>query len=680
MVDCCGLGNGCTCDGCEILRCGVGCRPSGVRLNQFPESQTIGNAQQFVLADDSLISYATLLESIISKMPVVPYGEYLSFVGIGAGTTNPITRDGYFSDDGNLDLLYPGKIIQVNENETVFYYIWTDEASPVLTYNPDKWTQAPIAVPPGTIEMGTLLIKEAGEHLALESKLANSNSMVLDRELDDELGSLDPISEKLSPLGLIETLGSTGIDIPIINGQQFTGSSSPGIDAYEIELQVIAREDFVNFYMIGRLEDSDITFVSDTINHTIEDKINGDLVSITLKNLAKIDESQTYVTTLYMDQPTVIVGGIVEAGNTQKSMLYDSEEIVPFQNIIGYNVLERQSLLQIEDLSQHNIQELKNVPDLEASKFLVVSDDGQSIVYKSSDPGGDEIAVDNNGESLGKAKTLNFADGLDAVMESDTVTITPRSVMTPEQVRDDLQSLEGDERLDYSAVKNNNALTTHYTSEDLTVPANWNGDVLTVIDATGDITVTLPSVDLLLNAWSLLIVNTASTQTNKVTVLAGDGTYIINDDDCRIPSQASIKLGYNAVYNVIYPIHFEGFPKYITINAGGGNLGTSWSIEGYVDFDANYSQIYAVKMSFTLSAVVANITTDIRLVGIGESGNQIYFSGSKASNTNGYHEIDLIRDTALPDRFMTFELQARRSPVWGQSSVGKVTIIYGDKP
>ena len=85
-------------------------------------------------------------------------------------------------------------------------------------------------------------------------------------------------------------------------------------------------------------------------------------------------------------------------------------------------------------------------------------------------------------------------------------------------------------------------------------------------------------------------------------------------------------------------------------------------------------------MSFTLTSVVTNITTDIRLVGIGDSGNQVYFSGSKTSNTNGYHEIDLIRDVALPDRFMTFELQARRNPVWGQSSVGKVTIIYGDKP
>lgn len=532
-----------------------------------------------------------------------PNNEGLSngFIGIGTvGSGELYTRDGFFSYKDNKSILKYGLPITVNINDVMYDYVWNDPVEPVFDYDITKWKEASTAVPSGTVSIGSIDVKEAGDHGFIYSNLSSRGAFTIDRELDPETGSLDPFTEKLSEILTILTIDAEGIDIPIDNGIQFSGSSPDDIDAYQSMLKIKVKTDLVNFYLVGRWDSQNgtISVVSETINHSLVDP-DGDLVEIPFKNLTKIDANKTYYTTLYMDEPAILVGGIIDG---EAPFLHRSEaEAQPYQVIVGANVLERQNLLS-------------------------------------------------------------------------------GSTDTPDAIRDKLETLEGDERLNYSAIKNNNALTTHYTSEDLTVPANWNGDILTVIDATGDITVTLPSVDLLLNAWSLLIVNTATTQTYKITVLAGDGTYIINDDDCLIPSQASMKLGYDAVYNTIYPIHFDGFPKYITVNAGGGNLNTSWSIEGYIDFDANYSQIYAVKMSFTLSAVVADITTEVRIVGTGIYSDTMFFAGSKTSNSNGYHEIDLVKRVALPDEFMTFELQAKRSPVWGQSSVGKITIIYGDKP
>ena len=387
-----------------------------------------------------------------------PNNEGLSngFIGIGTVDSGELyTRDGFFSYKDNKSILKYGLPITVNIEGVMYDYVWNDPVEPVFNYDVTKWKEASTAVPSGTVSVGAIDIKEAGDHELIKSNLSQRSAFVIDRELDDETGSLDPITEKLSGLEVLETLDFRGIDIPIYSGQQFAGTSITGVDGYASSLTVIAKSDIVNLYIVGRIDSfvGPISLISETVNHAVQNTVDGDEVLIPYKNLVKLDSNKIYYTTIYIDQSAILEGGIVPEGSYSTIALgYENmvaDTVAPWQRISGYNVLERQNLL---------------------------------------------------------AGSQDTAD----------------------EIRDKLETLEGDERLNYSAIKNNNALTTHYTSEDITVPANWNGDVLTVIDATSDITVTLPSVDLLLNAWSLLIVNTASTQTNKVTVISLVASITVN--------------------------------------------------------------------------------------------------------------------------------------------------------
>ena len=70
----------------------------------------------------------------------------------------------------------------------------------------------------------------------------------------------------------------------------------------------------------------------------------------------------------------------------------------------------------IYDISDHDIQELKNVGELEAGKFLAVDDAGQNVVYRSADPGVSDVVIENNGEIQGQAANLDYGRGIFATV------------------------------------------------------------------------------------------------------------------------------------------------------------------------------------------------------------------------------------------------------------------------
>ena len=78
-MSCCGLNNNCSCNKCR-----------GIRLSQFPVSDTISAAQQFVLAGNKLVSYSTLFDTISAQIPIAQH----PFISIVAASN-------YTADDGD---------------------------------------------------------------------------------------------------------------------------------------------------------------------------------------------------------------------------------------------------------------------------------------------------------------------------------------------------------------------------------------------------------------------------------------------------------------------------------------------------------------------------------------------------------------------------------------------------
>ena len=63
-MSCLGIFNGCSCRGCVQVR--------GVKFNQLPDSGTVSTAQQFVMADNGLVSVQTLINFIQSLLTTPP--------------------------------------------------------------------------------------------------------------------------------------------------------------------------------------------------------------------------------------------------------------------------------------------------------------------------------------------------------------------------------------------------------------------------------------------------------------------------------------------------------------------------------------------------------------------------------------------------------------------------------
>ena len=341
------VSNVCTCGRASCATC------SGRKISSFPATTTLSQNARFSIVQDGqneTVTYGTLSKSLNNSL--------IDLSSARSTFTSLSDRDEYFSVN-YIELEYDLPIT-VTSGDLTYIFKWTELDNPVQVYDSSKWQQASLSVPSGSIELGAINLNEGGDHAFIHSNLDNRNAFVLDRALDDDTGSLDPVSERLGPLETMLIIDLTGVDVPIVDGQQFEGGSGPDINGYQGALGLIAKKNLVNFYLIGRWEShtGQISVVSEVVNHTVIDTENGDPVTVKFKNLTKIDPNKNYYTTLYMDASSELVGGVVPAGGQAAMLSYanvTAETILPYQEVIGYNVLEVQSLLhssstvQIED-------------------------------------------------------------------------------------------------------------------------------------------------------------------------------------------------------------------------------------------------------------------------------------------------------------------------------------------
>lgn len=256
-MDCCGINNNCNCKGCR-----------GLKLNQFAPIDTITAALQFVLADNTLIDYQTLVNSILAMLPNIPTGPFL------------LTED---TDPQNVasDVTFAGSV-----------------------------TAKSFITNPASLTIGSNDVIQAGVFLQVNSEFDGSTRFILDRQYNEN-GSFDITSEKLDALEQIDLLPFTGTRFTFISGLELEGGSGPGVNAYQTALQLFVYDAVVDLNFEGRLDSFTGTLVTTVSDFNSSAPPEFNITNITSANPAVVTApGHSYIT-----GDRVGVGGV--SGMTQ---------------------------------------------------------------------------------------------------------------------------------------------------------------------------------------------------------------------------------------------------------------------------------------------------------------------------------------------------------------------------
>lgn len=189
-VSCTGNINSCRCRRCQ-----------GVRLNQFASTSILTSGNQFVLANNTLVDFTTLLNSIANSLPGSPY---LSLSDLLVQTVLS-------------DVIFEGTI-----------------------------TAKEVILNPSSMLLGSNQQDQAGIYFTTTSGIDGTKAFLLTRPYDDT-GSGPIIAEDLGIRGVIDILDLTGTRLTINDGLELTGASAPpGIEAYENEIRLFTYDEVKN--------------------------------------------------------------------------------------------------------------------------------------------------------------------------------------------------------------------------------------------------------------------------------------------------------------------------------------------------------------------------------------------------------------------------------------------------
>lgn len=299
----------------------------------------------------------------------------------------PIANGALFpTSQGNISFL--DLVAAVNSGGQDGPFLQTENAAEQTVLGPVNFLSE-ITVPSGTINLGAIAVKEAGDHIQIDSAITNDEAFILDRSFD-ETGSMDIFSNKLGPKGIIETINVTGTPITISDGLQLAGASGPGIDAYQGSLKVIALTEIVNLSWTARVNSFDgpvTTAVKNFNSGPVPPE--GMIVEIPLTNLNRVNPETTYYTTFSVEQSFDLDGGEVAPSI-----------FLPWQQPIGWNVLESQRIAFADEITT-------------------------SINVGS----GSEIALPQAGNEL-PFKSILQGTGIIITEQADTITIDNSGSMT----------------------------------------------------------------------------------------------------------------------------------------------------------------------------------------------------------------------------------------------------------
>ncbi|BAQ84232.1 hypothetical protein [uncultured Mediterranean phage uvMED] len=321
-------------------------------------------------------------------------------------TFNSITeRDSYFSEQ--FSRLVKNDIILIHNQSAVELQIWTGDNEPSV-YNPAFWALSSFKTSDSSIEFGTSSkIGNAGHGISIETA-RNEKGYILQSNITDAG------SDNLSYFYFPESVEK--LEVFESNAFNHLGSATTEngtITFPEIEATLIS---YTTAFYLKIAATGTLHLKSKSPSGSLVDKV----IEVTQLGEIKIEIEGTL--SVPGDKTTFTVSG-VELEATESGVPYLAVDILLYG--------EKRDI----DARDLPIETLANVGPLEPGKFLAVSDDGKSIVYRSADPDANDIIIENDSVSQGTAASLNFEGGIVAAVDSGTAEIysilKARSISSP---------------------------------------------------------------------------------------------------------------------------------------------------------------------------------------------------------------------------------------------------------